>query len=211
MGSAIPKQYLDLNGKAVIDWALQRLLSHPDIEMAIVALSAEDVYWSGTRSATDPRIRTVTGGMERCHSVLNALQMLAEEASKDDWVLVHDAARPCVRVEDISRLIQVASTGIGGVLGAPVHDTMKRTAPNQHILQTVDRSNLWHAFTPQMFPLGLLKEALSGALEEGVRVTDEASAMEWAGYQPLMVESASTNIKITRPGDLALAAFYLSM
>ena len=211
MGTDIPKQYLKINGKAVIDWTLQTLLSHPDIEFLVVALSADDEYWPDTLSASDSRVRTVTGGEERCHSVLNALEALVPAAGEDDWVLVHDAARPCVRPDDISRLIRLASAGVGGVLGVPVHDTMKRTDAEGGIIETVERKRLWHAFTPQMFPLGLLRQSLRAALAAGVEVTDEASAMEWAGYRPLMVEGAATNIKITRPADLSLAEFYLSL
>ncbi len=211
MGTDIPKQYLEINGKAVIDWTLQTLLSHPDIESLVVALSADDEYWPDTLSASDSRVRTVTGGEERCHSVLNALEALVPAAGEDDWVLVHDAARPCVRPDDISRLIRLASAGVGGVLGVPVHDTMKRTDAEGGIIETVERKRLWHAFTPQMFPLGLLCQSLRAALAAGVEVTDEASAMEWAGYRPLMVEGAATNIKITRPADLSLAEYYLSL
>ncbi len=211
MGTDIPKQYLMINGKAVIDWTLQTLLSHPDIESLVVALSADDEYWPDTLSASDSRVRTVTGGEERCHSVLNALEALVPAAGEDDWVLVHDAARPCVRPDDISRLIRLASAGVGGVLGVPVHDTMKRTDAEGGIIETVERKQLWHAFTPQMFPLGLLRHSLQAALAAGVEVTDEASAMEWAGYRPLMVEGTATNIKITRPADLSLAEYYLSL
>ncbi len=211
MGADIPKQYLQIHGKAVIDWTLQTLLSHPDIESLVVALSADDEYWPDTLSASDSRVRTVTGGEERCHSVLNALEALVPAAGEDDWVLVHDAARPCVRPDDISRLIRLASNGVGGVLGVPVHDTMKKTDTDGGIIETVERKRLWHAFTPQMFPLGLLRHSLRAALAAGVEVTDEASAMEWAGYRPLMVEGAATNIKITRPADLSLAEFYLSL
>ncbi|WP_457673831.1 2-C-methyl-D-erythritol 4-phosphate cytidylyltransferase [Thiolapillus sp.] len=211
MGTDIPKQYLEIHGKAVIDWTLQALLSHPDIDSVMVALSAGDEYWSDTLSAADPRVYVVDGGEERCHSVLNALQALTPEAADDDWILVHDAARPCIQLEDVSRLMRLGSTGVGAVLGVPVHDTMKRTDVEGRIVETVERNRLWHAFTPQMFPLGLLRDSLRAALASGIKVTDEASAMEWAGYRPLMVEGAATNIKITRPADLSLAEFYLSL
>ncbi|BAO44572.1 2-C-methyl-D-erythritol 4-phosphate cytidylyltransferase [Thiolapillus brandeum] len=211
MGADIPKQYLQIHGKAVIDWTLETLLSHEDIETVTVALSSQDEYWPDTQSAADHRIQTVAGGRERCHSVLNALEALSQENDENDWVLVHDAARPCVRPEDISRLVQQASAHGGGVLGVPVHDTMKRTDTQGRILETVERDRLWHAFTPQMFPLGKLHDSLQAALAAGIAVTDEASAMEWAGCQPLMVEGASSNIKITRPADLLLAEFYLSL
>ncbi len=212
MGMNIPKQYLQIHGKAVIDWTLEALLSHADIEMVMVAISQGDEFWQDTRSSADPRIHVVTGGEERCHSVLNALHALnATGFSPDDWVLVHDAARPCVRLDDITRVIHQARRHGGGVLGVPVHDTMKRTDAENVILQTVERNQLWHAFTPQMFPLGKLHDSLQGALAAGENITDEASAMEWAGHRAVMVEGAATNIKITRPVDLALAEFYLSL
>jgi len=209
METDVPKQYLLLNGRMVIDWSIQALLHQPGIESVTVALSAEDKIWPSTLSAADPRVKTVAGGAERCDSVLNALQSLLEYAAEDDWVLVHDAARPCVLGQDLSRLMQLAVKGKGGLLGVPAHDTMKRTDFEAKITETVDRKLLWHAQTPQIFPLDLLYRALQEALEAGVAVTDEASAMEWAGYHPLMVEGSSSNIKITRPADLQLAAFYL--
>ncbi|WP_456379166.1 2-C-methyl-D-erythritol 4-phosphate cytidylyltransferase [Thiolapillus sp.] len=211
MGTDIPKQYLPLCGKPVIDWSIQALLNQPGIDSATVALAVEDEIWPTTTSAEDPRVECVTGGEERSHSVLNALQSLLHQVPDDDWVLVHDAARPCVRGEDLSRLMRLADQqGTGGLLGMPVHDTMKRTDSQARVTATVDRNGLWHAQTPQMFPLGLLHGALKNALAAGVVVTDEASAMEWAGYFPLMVEGSASNIKITRLTDLQLAAFYLA-
>ncbi|WP_456415406.1 2-C-methyl-D-erythritol 4-phosphate cytidylyltransferase [Thiolapillus sp.] len=210
MGANLPKQYLSVCGKPVIDWSIQALLNQPGIESATVALAAEDPIWPTTKSAADPRVRRVTGGEERSHSVLNALDALLLHAAEGDWVLVHDAARPCVRQQDLARLMRLAEQGTGGLLGVPVHDTMKRADDQGRILETVDRVGLWHAQTPQMFPLGVLHKALKGALAAGVAITDEASAMEWAGHSPRMVEGASSNIKITRPADLQLAAFYLA-
>ncbi|WP_456415854.1 2-C-methyl-D-erythritol 4-phosphate cytidylyltransferase [Thiolapillus sp.] len=210
MGADLPKQYLSVCGKPVIDWSIQALLNQPGIESATVALAAEDPIWPTTNSAADPRVRRVTGGEERSHSVLNALDSLLLHAAEGDWVLVHDAARPCVRQQDLARLMRLAEQGTGGLLGVPVHDTMKRADDQGRILETVDRVGLWHAQTPQIFPLGVLHKALKGALAAGVAITDEASAMEWAGHSPRMVEGASSNIKITRPADLQLAAFYLA-
>lgn len=210
MGAAHPKQYLPLGGKMVIDWSIRALLDQPGIATITVALSKEDPLWSTTLSAAELRVKRVTGGVQRCHSVLNALESLLPDAAVDDWVLVHDAARPCVGAEDISRLMRLATEGIGGLLGVPVSDTMKRTDSQGCITDTVDRNHLWQAQTPQMFPLGVLRETLKAALAAGIAVTDEASAMEWAGYAPVMVEGASSNIKITRPADLLLAAFYLA-
>jgi 2-C-methyl-D-erythritol 4-phosphate cytidylyltransferase len=210
MGSSIPKQYLELNGRAVIDHTIERILLHPRLDGLYVALSREDGWWHNTEFAEHPDLVRVEGGVERCYSVLNAISALAARAARDDWVLVHDAARPCVRRRDIDHLIHMLQGHeVGGLLGMPVRDTMKRTDAADRILETVERRHLWHAFTPQMFRFGLLRDAMRGALDAGFLVTDEASAVEWAGHRPIMVESHADNLKITRPEDLPLAAYYL--
>jgi len=210
MGSDIPKQYLPLDGATVIGHTITRLCAHPLIAGVVVALSPEDGYWDQLRFGTDKPVIRVDGGAERCHSVLNGLDHLAGIAADDDWVLVHDAARPCIRGGDLDRLIEQAGAHeVGGILAVPAHDTMKRANEAGEIAHTEDRNGLWHAFTPQMFRLGALREALSAALERGDLVTDEASAMELAGRHPLLVEGHGDNIKITRPEDLALAEFFL--
>jgi 2-C-methyl-D-erythritol 4-phosphate cytidylyltransferase len=212
MGSRRPKQYLDLLGRRVIDHTLQRLLDHPRIERLYLVLSSSDGYWAECEHAADPRVVRVTGGDERCHSVLNALRELRTEADPDDWVLVHDAARPCLSADDLDRLInRLAGHPVGGLLGVPVQDTLKRVSSQGVVAETVPRGDLWQAYTPQMFRLGLLTEALEQALARGELVTDDAGAMELAGHRPLMVEGHAGNIKITRPADLSLAAFYLSL
>ncbi len=210
MGSETPKQYLELNGRLVIDHTLQRLLDHPWISGVYVALSPDDGWWGNSEFVRHPKIVRVNGGAERCHSVLNALHLLQQTAEAGDWVLVHDAARPCLQREDLDRLLeQLKDHPVGGLLGVPVRDTMKRTDGEGLVQETVSRDGLWHAYTPQMFRLGLLEQALEAALAKGELVTDDASAMELAGHVPKMVEGRSDNIKITRPGDLELAAFYL--
>lgn len=211
MGADIPKQYLELSGRRVIDHTIERMLRHPRIEGLCVAISEADVWWADSEYAAHPGVVVAPGGAARADSVLNALHALAVRAAPDDWVLVHDAARPCVHPEDISRLIDAVEQAgaVGGLLGMPVRDTMKRADSAGQVGHTVDRDGLWHAFTPQMFRLGALRQALGDALVAGVAVTDEASAMEWAGGRPLLVEGRPDNIKITRPGDLDLAAYYL--
>lgn len=210
MGSAVPKQYLDLNGRAVIDHTIERTLLHPKVDGLYLALSEEDAWWPQTEFAGHPDLVVVPGGRERCYSVFNALERLLNRADRGDWVLVHDAARPCIRRDDIDHLIAMLdSHEVGGLLGMPVRDTMKRTDSADRILDTVERKHLWHAFTPQMFRLGTLYDALKGALEAGFLVTDEASAIEWAGHRPIMVEGHTDNLKITRPADLPLAGFFL--
>ena len=211
MGADLPKQYLPLAGRTVIDWSISKLLEHPSVQGVMVALGRDDPYWQHTEYAKHPSVARLNGGAERCHSVLNALDALSHKATPDDWVLVHDAARPCVHSSDISKLINSVEEKqlIGGLLGMQVRDTMKRTNVQHQITATVERNQLWHAFTPQMFLLGELRTALSNALAAGAQITDEASAMEWAGHQPTMVEGQGDNIKITRPADLKLAEFYL--
>jgi len=201
-----PKQYLPLADNSVLEQTLTQLLSHPKIEGAVLVLSAEDAYWGQTALATDPRILVAQGGAQRVHSVLSGLQKLAEVIPQRDWVMVHDAARPCIRHDDLDRLIlatQKAKDGL--VLGAPVRETMKQTDASAQVLSTLDRSSLWHAFTPQIFRLGELAQALTSCLGNNLSVTDESSAMEYCGFHPQMVLGSEHNIKITRPKDLLLA------
>ncbi len=211
MGGGTPKQYLQLRGRTVLDHSLAALLHHPGIGRLAVAVARADTRWQASEHARDPRVRWIEGGAERCHSVLNALAGLAAEAATDDWVLVHDAARPCLRRRDLDNLIDtLRDHPVGGVLGVPVRDTMKRCDSAGAIVATVDRTGLWHAYTPQMFRFGLLHEALRLAVTAGELVTDEAAAIERAGLTPRMVEGSQGNIKVTRPADLPLAEFFLA-
>jgi len=210
MGASHPKQYLKLSDKTVCEHTLLRLLELEDIERVIVCLSAQDDWWQKTPLSNDGRIDVVPGGAERCDSVLNGLSFLEGKAGENDWVLVHDVARPCVRVTDIQALIdKTRDHSVGGLLAAPVRDTMKRANASGEVETTVCRDNLWHALTPQIFRFGVLKKALSEALQKTIKVTDEASAIEWAGGSPLLVEGCPDNIKITHPDDLQLAKLYL--
>lgn len=207
-----PKQYLELLGRTVLEHTIEILLSESVIEQVAVAISAEDPYWGKLPVAGNTKLSVCEGGQERCHSVLNGLNALkALGADEQDWVMVHDAARPCLRDEDLSRLIHsVTIKGQGGILAVPVRDTMKLSdGSGKQIDATVDRSNMWHALTPQMFRIGELGSAIEQALEDGFVVTDEASAMEHAGQSPLLVRGHADNIKITIPEDLALAEFFL--
>lgn len=213
MGSTIPKQYLPLAGRPVIAWTLDTLLRHPRIDGLVVAIGGEDEWWpevAASLAAIKP-LRVVTGGAERCHSVLNGLEALRQHADLTDWVLVHDAARPCLAVADLDRLMnELADDPVGGLLAAPVRDTLKQADSAGRVATTIDRSRLWHALTPQMFRLGQLRDALNAALADGLLVTDEAAAMEAAGFAPRLIEGRADNVKITRPEDLALAEFYLT-
>lgn len=210
-GAAIPKQYLTLQDRTVCEHTLARLLQVSAIRRIIVSISPDDEHFQTLPLARHPNIVTTAGGAERCHSVLNGLQALQAIAHEDDWVLVHDVARPCVRPADIEKLIREvqACNAVGGILATPVRDTMKRADARQRISETVSRERLWHALTPQMFPLGLLRRALEAALAEQALVTDEASALERLGHQPLLVESHPDNIKITHPQDLPLASLFI--
>ncbi len=208
MQSDLPKQYLTIEGKTLLEHAIGALLRSPRVREVIVAISPQDTFFAQLPIAGDPRVRGVIGGAQRADSVMAGLQ----HAGDAEWVLVHDAARPCLHLDDLNRLLAISEhSKIGGILAAPVRDTMKRAEPGiEKIAHTVDRQDLWHALTPQFFPLDLLKTCLTRALAEGAVVTDEASALEHCGYHPQLVAGRSDNIKVTRPEDLALAAFFLT-
>ena len=211
-----PKQYLKLLGKTVLEHTLACFTQRDDIVGIVVGVSAEDPYWSplSIPEASPIPIYRVDGGEERCHTVLNALAALRDHyhAADNDWVFVHDAARPCLSQTDINALIaSQPNNTVGSILAMPVRDTMKREASTSGtISHTEDRVGMWRALTPQMFPLGHLYQALSRALVEGAVITDEASALEYYGENPHLVEGAASNIKITRPADMALAEFFLA-
>lgn len=211
MGAERPKQYLPLNGRTLLEHALRRILDYPAVRGLVLVVARGDRQWRPVLSAIgDARVDTMIGGAQRCHSVLAGLQALAQRAAADDWVLVHDAARPCVRHSDVDRLLAaIRDEPSGGLLGVPVRDTMKRTDAASHITATVARERLWHALTPQVFRFAALLDAMEQAIAAGIHVTDEAAAMEHAGHRPLVVEGCGDNLKVTRPEDLALAAFYL--
>ncbi len=204
-----PKQYLKMNDSCVIEHTLSRLLSAEVFSAVSVAISEQDPYWPELDISRHQQVIRAKGGKERADSVLSALHTISDQANPNDWVLVHDAARPCLTVSDIRHLIDtVTADGIGGILALPSHDTLKQI-DNGSITATVDRSRIWRALTPQMFRYGDLKHALEHAVANGSLVTDEASALELQGQQPKIVEGRTDNIKITRPEDLALAEFYL--
>lgn len=209
MGGSVPKQYLNIAGQPVLQHTLERLLAVERISGVVVALSADDGYWPDLPASTHARVIRAKGGQERADSVLSALNTLSLQASPEDWVLVHDAARPCVTVADINRLIDTLTAhAVGGILAVPVSDTLKQVE-SFTVTATVDRTHIWRAQTPQMFRLDALRQALVLAREHGLVVTDEASALELQGYRPAIVEGRADNIKITHPEDLILATFYL--
>lgn len=206
-----PKQYLRLHGKTILEHTAEKLLAHSAVNKVIIALSEDDPYFSELPLASNPDVIRVEGGKERADSVLSALNYLSAAVEKPSWVMVHDAARPCLAAADIDKLIaELRAHPVGGILAAPVRDTMKRGNASQHITETVDRTHLWHALTPQMFPVELLHQALSQALAAGSNITDEASAVELLGLNPKLVAGRADNLKVTQPEDLALAEFYLA-
>ncbi|MBX3677698.1 MAG: 2-C-methyl-D-erythritol 4-phosphate cytidylyltransferase [Rhodocyclaceae bacterium] len=204
MGDDRPKQYLSLAGRPMIRHALDTLCGSPRISKVFVVLSAQDRAWDrfdwsdlGTRLSV---LRC--GGVKRADSVLNGLEAIAGEVGRDDWMLVHDAARPCLTMGQLEALLdQVSEDEVGGILAVPVADTLKRCGADRRIDTTVPREHLWQAQTPQMFRYGLLREALAN----GESFTDEAAAVEAMGHRPLLVASDSGNLKVTYPADLLLA------
>lgn len=218
MKANCPKQYLQINNETILHHTVMRLLSHPRICKVIIAVSENDQYFCNSALAEHQDILRVKGGAERVDSVLSGLKSV--DAAINPWVLVHDAARPCVSIDDIDQLIsQCLQNNCGGILATPVRDTMKRgTCVNSNtkgnnstlIENTVEREQLWHALTPQLYKTTELTLSIEQALTSGVNITDEASAIEYANLPSLLVEGSSENIKITHPNDLALAEFYLN-
>ncbi|MGZ0715769.1 2-C-methyl-D-erythritol 4-phosphate cytidylyltransferase [Pseudomonas palleroniana] len=204
MAADRPKQYLQLGGRTILEHSLGCFLDHPSLKGLVVSLASDDPYWPELACAGDARIHRADGGSERSGSVLNALlQLNALGASDDDWVLVHDAARPNLSRDDLDKLLsELADDPVGGLLAVPARDTLKRVDKRGRVMETVDRSLIWQAYTPQMFRLGALHRALADSLVADAVITDEASAMEWSGQAPRLIEGRSDNIKVTRPEDL---------
>jgi 2-C-methyl-D-erythritol 4-phosphate cytidylyltransferase len=209
MGGDIPKQYMQISDQPVLLHTLRRLASCPGISGVFLAVSADDVYWQEIWqdiSQQAPWLKSVCeGGAERADTVSRILADMDGKVEQNDWVLVHDAVRPCVSHGDIEKLMKQASQHDGGLLGRPISDTVKLVDSRNRVTKTISRDGLWAAQTPQMFRYGELCQALLDAKKKGRVITDEASAMELAGFQPLMVQGSSDNFKITVPGDLELA------
>jgi 2-C-methyl-D-erythritol 4-phosphate cytidylyltransferase len=222
MHSQLPKQYLSLIGVPVLQRAIDVLLGVPSVSDVVVVLSADDTHWPTLAASSDPRVHTATGGRLRAESVLAGISAVRQRVGDEAWVLVHDAARPLLATADVQRLIsEVMQAGaIGGLLAVPVQDTLKQASETQGCLRTVSRASLWQAQTPQLFRAGQLGDALVSALAfeqpgDGQQsplsepalppITDEASALERLGYQPLLVEALEANFKITRPADVVVA------
>lgn len=208
MGARTPKQYLDLDGAPLIAHGVAALRSVARVDAVVVGVSESDVRWKSLRLEIDA---VTPPGAERADTVLNGLRRLIQLGDDEDWVMVHDAVRPLVAVDDVERLIDEAKRSPhGALLAVPVHDTVKVAGAAREVVQTLDRGRLWRAATPQMFPLGALFRALSHCIENGYPVTDECGAMERMGHAPRIVRCRDDNIKITTPADLAFARWVKS-
>ena len=210
MGASIPKQYLPLAGKTIIEHTLYCLLNSDRIRAVIIVLNQNDNFWPRLNFG-HTKLMTAMGGKERCHSVLNGLHALTGLANANDWVLVHDAVRPCLQPSEINYFIQtIADDPIGGLLGIPAQDTIKQVDNNQCVIKTLDRSQLWQAQTPQMFRYAKLQASLEAAIKSNQLPTDEAAAIELTGANLRLVEGQKSNIKITLKEDLTLAECILA-
>ena len=217
MLSSCPKQYLLIGGDCVLNHTLNNLLTHPLIKNVVVSVSESDEYFDDLALSKHPQVHKVIGGEERVNSVLNGLHSL--DLQQNYWVLVHDAARPCVSHDDITALIQqCVANNCGGLLAVPVVDTLKKgylresnesKETLEQVKNTVDRTDLWQALTPQMYKTSELIEAIENAMAQSFDITDESSAIELAKRPSMLIPGNRRNIKITRPEDLALATFYI--
>jgi 2-C-methyl-D-erythritol 4-phosphate cytidylyltransferase len=204
------KQYLPIEGKPVITYAIRALRFHPMVSSITVIIAEDDKLFTSALGAMATTITQVTGGETRAQSVRNGLHFLSRHYSDDDWVLVHDAARPCLSDTCLDRLLEKGlESDDGAILAVPVGDTLKRADEDGKIATTLDRSGLWAAQTPQLFRVGVLAKAMDDAMAAGCELTDEASAMEFAGYRPRLVMGSAANIKITRSNDLPIAEVLL--
>ena len=205
-GGDVLKQYLPVCGKAVLAHAIRAFQFHPMIDGITVIVAADDKMFSSAVGNLANTVETVAGGDTRAESVRNGLEFIANKYPAADWVLIHDAARPCLAPESLDRLLEVGmKSDDGAILALPVADTLKRSGENSEIAETIDRHDIWAAQTPQLFRLDALIQAIDEAQQAGVELTDEASAMEFTGAKPKLVMGSSANIKITHPSDLAIA------
>lgn len=214
MQAETPKQYLPVSGSTLLQHSLERVGGMPEIARIVIALAADDSTWSTLARQLQPelaaKVLVTTGGAERMQSVVKALEALQPYAQGDDWVLVHDAVRPCVHPADVRKLMQeLAHDPSGGLLAVPVRETLKESDGGQQVQRTIDRSRLWQAATPQMFRFAVLQRALQHATAAQNTVTDEAAAVEALGLPVRLVAGRADNIKVTYPGDLLLAAAVL--
>ncbi len=211
MGVDKPKQYISVNDKCIIEHTINCFIEREEIEAVVVVISKTDEYWPDLEIARHEKVITAPGGVERYHSVFNGLEVLKGKAEDNDWVLVHDAARPCLNQSAIDRLmINLRSHNVGGILAMPCRDTMKRANESGEISETVERESLWHAQTPQMFKYEKLFTSIEKILSDKVNITDEAMAIELSGYKPMLIQGHQENIKVTNKDDLRYLETYLN-
>lgn len=213
MNAELPKQYLKLeNGLTVLDQTLKTLLGIEQIKGCVVAIAGNDTEFKNSLFASHSKLlATAVGGKRRFHSVMSALKSLRPFAKDNDWVLVHDAARPCIKINEVVNLIEALKNhSVGGLLATPVVDTIKKSH-NNTVETTLDRSTLWQAQTPQMYRFGVLFEALENVIQNNLSITDEASSIEYLGLKSVLVPASKSNFKITTAEDLDLANFYLEI
>ena len=215
MQAEIPKQYLEIEGKTLLQHSLERLGALPEISRIAVALASNDAAWTNVAKRLTPelaaKVLTTLGGAERMQSVNNALAALRPFAADDDWVLVHDAVRPCAHPDDVRKLIaELQHEEAGGLLAVAVRETLKESGDGQRVLRTIDRTHLWQAATPQMFRFAVLQRALQHAIDTQKSATDEAAAVEALGLPVRLVAGRADNLKVTYPGDLLLASAVLA-
>ncbi|MEI4269869.1 MAG: 2-C-methyl-D-erythritol 4-phosphate cytidylyltransferase [Candidatus Dasytiphilus stammeri] len=214
MQSSCPKQYLTIGSKTILEHAISVFLEHPAIQHIIIVINSEDHWFELLPIVNNIRITTTLGKMTRSHSVMAGLQAIGHPT---DWVLIHDAVRPCLHRQDVDQLLKITThpngehcSQVGGILVNPVCDTIKCSIEEQYIIShTIDRKNLWHALTPQLFPFKLLHSCLLRSLELGRELTDDSSALEYCGYHPALIVGDRNNIKVTYPEDLTIASVYL--
>jgi 2-C-methyl-D-erythritol 4-phosphate cytidylyltransferase len=212
--SQVPKQYAMLGASTVLEHALAPFESDPDCAGIAVAIAPDDSLWPVVAARRTRLVETVEGGEQRAHSVRNALRALVARVRDDDWIMVHDAARPCFSIWDLGVLKkELAAHEVGGLLAVPLADTLKRAgeATAAEVAATIDRSGLWRAATPQVFRFGVLLRALDAALAANRIPTDEAQAIEWAGFRPRLIAGRADNIKVTTTDDLELATAILAL
>jgi len=210
MGVDKPKQYISINNKTIIEHTIDCFIDREEIEKIVIAISKEDEFWPTLAISNHDKIVTAPGGEERYQSVLNSLQALSGKTENNDWVMVHDAARPCLNQSAIDRLIiELRTHDVGGILAMPCRDTMKRANDAGEIDKTVERDSLWHAQTPQMFKYGMLLSAIEDALKNKTVVTDESMAIERMGFKPMLVPGHQENMKLTHKDDLEPLKAYL--
>lgn len=214
MNNSKPKQYIKIAGKTIIEHTLSLLTKEKRISKFIVLLKKNDNFFQNLKISKNKLIKTITGGKRRVDSVLLGLNYITKILKiKTCWVLIHDAVRPFLNQNDLNNVISFIKKNYfshGGILATQAKDTIKYSNKKKNINYTIERNKIWHALTPQFFPIKLVQFCLIKTLKKKIIINDESSALEYCGYQPKIIEGQSNNIKITKPEDLTFAKFYCS-